>query len=593
MFNPNDATQMSRLRESIRYSRRKMQKFRDTRLKLLREYVGSYYADGGAEKEVPVNMIGQYLDILSYVLASGEPRGTVGAMRTEFEPVAWLSQEALNVLLGRIGFGGSMERCVRDALLGFGMTKSGMAVSESISLGDETIELGQPFCESVDIDDAILDMSAREWDHMDYVGDRFLVPLEEAQNDESFDEEVRKKLKASNRHDTSSMDGERAESISNSGSYDRPEIRDYVELAEVYLPKENLIITMVLDGESKPLSIREWEGHRRGPYSMLSFNDVARNILPVSPGMGLKDLHDVVNSLARKMMDQSRRGKQIYTHAGGQSEEDAERINTAVDGECIRLDDPSGYNQMNVAGMDQQTLAAFIQFKNLFSAQAGNLEMLGGLGAQSETVGQDRMLSENANRRVADMNRRVVKFVGEAIETVFWYLWNDPLIDLPLTKRLPEEGIDIPVRFAADTREGDVTDYEVKVQPHSLTYKSPSQRLQGLLDMVSRFVLPMSELLMQQGGSIDVPQLIRSISRLADMPELERVVSFQQPLPEDPPVRSNRGARGPYQAETKRTYERVSRPGATKQGAEQVLLQQLMGGNPQQSEKDAAARSMA
>ena len=50
---------MSRLSEAIMFSRRKMQPFRENRLKAIRQYVGTNYSENGATDKVPINLLEQ------------------------------------------------------------------------------------------------------------------------------------------------------------------------------------------------------------------------------------------------------------------------------------------------------------------------------------------------------------------------------------------------------------------------------------------------------------------------------------------------------------------------------------------------------
>src|SRR5207253_10472217 len=48
------------------------------------------------------------------------------------------------------------------------------------------------------------------------------------------------------------------------------------------------------------------------------------------------------------------------------------------------------------------------QLKQLFSSQAGNLDIMGGLSPQSKTAHQDAMLNQNSSQSIADMQDATV-----------------------------------------------------------------------------------------------------------------------------------------------------------------------------------------
>ena len=104
---------------------------------------------------------------------------------------------------------------------------------------------------------------------------------------------------------------------------------------------------------------------------------------------------------------------------------------------------------------------------------------------------------------------------------------------------------------------------------------------------------------------MNLPGLMETYAKYADLPELKNIIvpvnQGQSPgesmLPTTAPESelqeegsSGEDGRLSQSPVTHRTNERISRPGATRQGAEASLVQTMMGGNPQQSEQDAMNR---
>lgn len=90
----------------------------------------------------------------------------------------------------------------------------------------------------------------------------------------------------------------------------------------------------------------------------------------------------------------------------------------------------------------------------MMSYIAGNLDVLGGLSAQSDTLGQDRILNQSANQRINDMQSRVYSFTTKVIEALGWYVWNDPTLERNLEKNT-NAGRTKSFVFKADDKEGD------------------------------------------------------------------------------------------------------------------------------------------
>ena len=66
------------------------------------------------------------------------------------------------------------------------------------------------------------------------------------------------------------------------------------------------------------------------------------------------------------------------------------------------MDDPQNVNTYKFGGIDDKNLAFLLQVKTLFNYYGGNIDSLGGLGPQTGTVGQDKLIAESASRRLAD-----------------------------------------------------------------------------------------------------------------------------------------------------------------------------------------------
>ena len=130
------------------------------------------------------------------------------------------------------------------------------------------------------------------------------------------------------------------------------------------------------------------------------------------------------------------------------------------------------------------------------------------------------------------------------------------------------------------------------IEPYSMQFVSPQERMAKLNQIIGQVVLPSLPMMQQQGLGIDYKELLSTFSRYADLPELKDIIVG---LEDVSPGLDEMGPGGPEAGSpnmTHRVNERVSRPGATPQGAEQTLVNTLMGGNPQQAEQGAMARGM-
>jgi hypothetical protein len=148
----------------------------------------------------------------------------------------------------------------------------------------------------------------------------------------------------------------------------------------------------------------------------------------------------------------------------------------------------------------------------------GNLDAIGGLSAQSSTLGQDQMLSQSANRMIDDMRQEVSKFHKKVFMDLARYLWEDPFTEMPLVKRVGEN-IEIPFVWTDEQKEGDFEQYNLDIEPYSMRSTTPEERLAKLTQMITEIVIPM-------GMQVDQQKFASVMSHYANLPELEEVLSI-------------------------------------------------------------------
>jgi hypothetical protein len=100
-------------------------------------------------------------------------------------------------------------------------------------------------------------------------------------------------------------------------------------------------------------------------------------------------------------------------------------------------------------------------------------------------------------------------------------------------------------------------------------------------------LLPMME---QQGVTLDIEELFKTVGKLSNIPELSNFIKFSSPNNAQPVGSSSQVRQA---SNTTRTNIRKNIPGATQQGKSAVLQQTLLGGKPQQSEVASLTRASA
>jgi len=588
MPNPNNPKQLMRLRRAMEYSRYKLQPFRERHKEAVEQSVGVYYSDSGAKKPVHVNLMELAANIYERQLVSKPPQVNVFSRRDGVSTAAERLESVVNDQLRRYDVHKELRRAVRSALFSIGIIKVGQSFEGTYEVDGYEIDKNTPFVSHILLDDWVHDMTARVMEECSFQGHRYLMDLDDAKSNKEFKRNIRSKLKAGDLSNYNEGGDERISSLTSDGTMLQERYIDKVELWEVWIPKSKLLVTLGPNEGDPPLRVVEWEGPEDGPFHTLFFNEVDGNSMPLAPAMLWQGLHKIVNGLYRKLDRQAQRQKTVGI-VRGHDTEDGDRLRKASDGDVVSISGGQPIEEVSTGGINQQNFAFMLQSKELFSWLAGNLDALGGLGAQSQTLGQDQLLFSSANQRVAGMQDAVRLFTKDVVSDFAYYLWNDPLEEYPAEIQMGEfEPLKTSLR--PEQREKPFFEYELDVEPYSMQFQSPGQRLQTLNQVVQSVIMPAMPLMQQQGLGLDMGALLRIYSQYSNMPELNEIVTQQGQPPEQGMGRDQESQGRP--PVTHRTNERISRPGSTRAGGEQVLINNLMGNRMQGSEQDAAARQM-
>lgn len=568
---------VNKLHECIEWSKQKLEVPCQNRVHAVKQFVGMHYSDNGSERRVPTNFLELAVTIYLRLLATRAPRCIVKSKSLELVPFAADLEEVLNQIPGEIGLDRTLRRAVMEALFSMAVVKVGIGeTNENAKIGDE------PFVSLVQLDDYFVDMSARSWEEVQYEGNEYWMDRQQIADFYGV-----------------SLDADEDSSISTGGVEQAKSVgvnetaktwSDRVLLRDVYLVREGRLVTYAVNS-LKILRDVPWDGPEGTPYLKLWFEEVPGNLLPLSPVNTWRDLHELANSLFRKLAKQADSKKSVLAFQGGNDEE-IQRFRDAADGDGIRYNGGKP-EELAAGGVDTGNLAFYIQVKDLYNIFAGNLDSLGGLSPQADTATQEKLISEASSARVQDMIDRTVDFAKAIFRRLAWYVWTDPIRERKVTKVASSDlGLAVDVNWTPETRDGDFLDYNIDIDVFSMQDDSPATRIQKLLSVFERLVLPMQEQLMAQGAYIDMRRLLEYVGKNSNLPELSMFVQFADQTPSTGNTYGNpqpeyTSTKSPY---SRRVYERVNRPGATRHGRDAALMQTLLGGGAQPA--DMAALSM-
>jgi hypothetical protein len=515
--------------KAVNISYAKFDHFRRARSKFLLQMVGRHYhgtisGEREERKASPINLLYSAVGTLVPNLVYNDPKAMVGTEMLMYRPYADLLGLGLNNLVKRINLRMTLRKAILDSIFMAGFIKTGIAAGENyLSFEGTDIQLGQPYAERVDPDDMILDPMARDWDEQNLIGHRFRADAEVLAETGLYDPDELMRL--SNRYEGDTKDS--AESMSGSKHDDMREIVKYIDLVEVFLPREKVCVTMPYRKDhvgDKFLRVADYAGPARGPYHMLGFTPVSDNVLPVPPAGIWYDLHILGNRIARKMARQAERAKQIVAYQGDAAE-DMQKIADSDDGEAIPVDNVDKIKEIKYGGTTQESYQWMDWVKNHFSEQAGNIDMLGGNGDQTNTATQAEMLQANSSVRLSDMQNMVYAFTGEVMEDLAYHLHTDPLIELPLTKRV--NGTETQIILNSDTRQGDWLDFNIKVKPYSLARTDPNMAVRRKLEFATTVIPAAAQAMMMLGPGFNVGAFLSRIAQEVGIDDVDEFINDQ------------------------------------------------------------------
>jgi len=586
MIDLKDKEKRGRLLQAIKQSREALEPFRRVRKEMIRDYVGSWYSESGSRNKTLVNLMNQTARIYTVALAANNPHVMVSTPLLENIPFARRFEVNLNKMISDMNLDKTFRSIVMDAFfcLGCGVVMMrdtdtrfhGLLESEE----DVWLDPGEPWLNRVSLDDLILDMPAKELTKMRYCGHRYRADYEKVMDEPGYSKKVKDSLTPMKRD---KQDAARDIATGGSSVAD-DDLKDMIWLQDIWVAESNTISTLAAEQDLPPLIEREWAGSQAGPYKFMSLGDVPDSVIPVSPAVNLKGMHDLQNRLHRRMEEDSdaHRIVNVYPPSGA---DDAERLRTAKRNSWQRMNNPKDINQVEMGGVDQRDMALSTFIQDEYDRLAGNLRAMGGLGAQTSTVGQEEMIHGQVSRSEADMRMAVVAFASDCILDLGRLMWDDQTLELQSSLPVGNSGINVKSDWTPENRVGDFEDYDFKVEPYSMVLKTPEQKLQELFQVLQQLA-PLWPMFQASGATLDAEAIVDEVARLKNRPEFKRFITFASPadmLGGD----QNTVRQSPV---TSRETVRKNIPtGGTQEARSSAIIQSLMGGKPQVSGQQSAA----
>lgn len=578
--------------QSIRASRRVLEPYRVSRLEAVRKYAGDQWSTETAYQKRPINFLSLYLQILSRSLVAQDPQVSLKVKKKEYKAVVSAMEEWINPEICKMNLAESLHRGVVDAIYGFHVMKVALAAPAESEKSGWELKAGEPYACPIDLDDWCMDPHARTFGEMDWMGHRSRVMVDSITDSKLYEAVKRKKINPNPDRQYNETGDERISMLGRQYiSNELDEAYKHCDLWEIYLPKEKLIVTLLSEdggtprmeeykGEEAAFSEREWVGPYCGPYHFLNLMPpVSGNAMTKGPIQDLIGMDEALNGLTEKLIRQAARQKEILGYAG-QSDGDAQRVTGAEDGETVRMDNPDKMKTMGFGGPHPANQAFSMQLWEMLNKVGGNIELMGGLGEQSKTATQDKMLNANAGASVKWMQQAVVKHTASVCNSLLWYFHHHPQKVMTSYHDIP--GLSNPIERKVTPRQRMSVPFEdmhIEVDPYSLQSQAPGEKLAFLNQVVTQIITPLMPILQQQGLGFDIAKYLDLVSKYGNCPDLNDIITN---LPDQQGVDEEGGEQGgpAKPGSTVRQYNRINSSEKTGEGQAKVALQNVMSQNP-------------
>ena len=523
-----------KFRDAVEESDRRLKGFIENRLYFLSQFSGPYYnRRGGAGEhatkgQIPLNTVFSMVSVYLPHLAYTNPKSYVTTPNAELRFQAESLGLELDRLMAEINFAQTMRTVVTDSLFSCGIIKTGLCpgreIDEFKELDGYLHDVGQAFADPVDLEDYVVDPNGRHREQASFEGNRYRLPLEYVMDSGLYHNTEGIQASEEDRKD-------RVSDLSGGDSKARlNDLRQYVDLVDLWLPHENMIITMPDErcGPPKMLMEIEYEGPERGPYEMLGYYWLPSNAMPIAPISAWFDLHILLNIMARKAGRQAERQKVVGLYAPTAAE-DAETIRAASDGDLVATKDPNTIRELTLGGQNDRVMEYIGWLSSKVSENAGNMDLLGGTRAKSPTASQDAMLMNGATLRLDDMRNQVQQFTKHVLNKLAFYQWNDPLVDHQLTQR--KGGVEIDMSFRAGELEGEFPDdFDIDIEPYSASHRSPEAQFEKKMRVLHEIILPLAQIGVASGEQIDAVKVVATLAKDLGIPDWDELIVPAMPM---------------------------------------------------------------
>lgn len=497
------------------------------RQKILALWASGFF-DSGYQREHLINLMDRGVFTIVPFLVEGNPKVMVETLVNTYRSWAVTTQLALNFEIEKMNLA---ERvfipAAINSMFGAGIVRTFTEYNRIVNIDNEQIKSGVPAIRVIDDVDYIGDVVARCREDYAFEGDIYKLPTEYARELFSkYADEISPDCKLTSEYHPDKIA---------SGEWDinRLSLDEYTTFMDVYFYDENVTRTIMPYGKAaKFLNEVEEDGPGKSPYDFLGYKYFPGCTYPLPPAWFWHDQDVSMNIVARTARMQAESQKDLI-FADKSNEDLPNKVIQGKNLDVMLVQDPqAGIQKVSVGGMNPDNLNWMNFVDILFNKSGGTPEIMRGVGSESPTLGQERMIFQNASRIVNNMHSRFESFMTSIIKKLAWKIWTDPTAWIPVVKEIP--GLEkFPVVFSQADKVGDFYDFVFKIKPYSSQRMSPEDKYQRLMQLAQQWLIPTIPLSQEQGAELNIPETTERLASYLGFDDFSQLYRTVVPKPTD------------------------------------------------------------
>lgn len=561
-----DGLNWSDVIRAISTNYKKLDWARDLYRNLVNSAAGPAYECNSKEPPTPINKMAQFLEAYTALTVPDNPQCQINPTLRSLRVFGGTYQRSLNNLAKEIRLRDSARECITDAYYLAGCMKLHREKWKKQKLYDLDIDPGIPSATCIPPYDLAYDTTAKRESQMKWSADKYRVPFSHLQAGVDagvYDAELVKQLRP-----TSKKDGEeKSMGVGSLGSTDDDEIEPMIDMADVWIESTDRVYYCIVEDprefklkNMKPLGSHEHRNSDHGPHYILGFFHYPHKVMPISPASRIDPLNRAINANLDKEIDSVSNYKQNLIYSS-QGESTAQKLQKAKHLQPL-LGDPRELTVITSGGSDPNCAQAIVRWFEYLNDANGNINTIAGLGTSAETLGQEQLIANAANKKVSALQSAVAAWLGEIFKGLGFMLFEDEFHTF--VNQITVAGYTSDQdQWRPYEREGNFSDFNFEITATDLKINPPAMQAELLMSVVERVFAPLVQLIVQQGGTMDMAELAEELGRLLNMPVFERIIRFANApqTEEETPSISVKGPPKDYNY----THDRPPNPGTMQQ----------------------------